>query len=81
MLAARISMGATSALRSKSCYPAIFTTAIDPTGTASRTEVTIWEKLINDNVLCVSYLKENIKTLYFLIWGQCSKVADEAPED
>jgi hypothetical protein len=46
----------------------------DPAEGASRTEVRIWEKLVDEHVKRMSGLTGNIKTLYSLVWGQCSDV-------
>jgi hypothetical protein len=42
----------------------------------TKTETRIWEKEVNEeyDVRKKSYLKENLKTLYSLIWGQCTNV-------
>jgi hypothetical protein len=46
----------------------------DPPSTATKTESRIWEKEVDEHVRKKSYLKENLKTLYSLIWGQCTDV-------
>ena len=44
----------------------------DPSDDATRTELRIWEKKIDDYVKKETITKENLKTAYSLIWGQCS---------
>jgi hypothetical protein len=44
----------------------------DPPVDAIRTEIRIWEKRVDDYVKRDTILKENIKTTYSLIWGQCT---------
>ena len=44
----------------------------DPPLESTRTDIRIWEKRIDDYVKRETSLKENIKTTYSLIWGQCS---------
>lgn len=39
---------------------------------ATRTETRIWEERIKDFVKRETIMKENIKALYSLVWGQCS---------
>ena len=51
-----------------------FAVPTDPAANASRTDVRIWEKLVDEHVKRMSHLTENIKTLYSLVWGQCSDV-------
>jgi hypothetical protein len=46
----------------------------DPSPTATLTEKRIWEKEVDGYVRKKSYLDENLKTLYSLIWGQCTNV-------
>jgi hypothetical protein len=50
----------------------IFTVPTDPTATATRTEVRIWEKQVDEHVKRGTMLAENLKTAYSLIYGQCS---------
>ena len=51
-----------------------FEVPTDPAAGASRTEVRIWEKLVDEHVKRISGLNENIKTLFSLVWGQCSDI-------
>ena len=51
-----------------------FPVPTDPAAGASRTDIRIWEKLVDEHVKRLSHLTENIKTLYSLVWGQCSDV-------
>jgi hypothetical protein len=46
----------------------------DPPTNASRTETRIWEKEVDEHVKRKMYLQENTKTLYSLVWGQCTDV-------
>jgi hypothetical protein len=46
----------------------------DPPEDATRTEIRIWEKSVDDYVKRKTILTENIKTAYSLIWGQYSDV-------
>jgi len=52
--------------------PIVLETPEDPLTTATRTEIRIWEKLVDEYVTRRTLLRENIKTAYSLIWGQCS---------
>jgi hypothetical protein len=44
----------------------------DPKDDASKTTLKLWDKAIDEYVRRKSYLEENIKTMYSLVWGQCS---------
>jgi hypothetical protein len=46
----------------------------DPPGDASRTAIHVWEKKVDEYVKKESYFDENMKTLYSLIWGQCTDI-------
>ncbi len=48
------------------------TSPTDPPENANRTETRIWEKTVDEYVKQRSYLAENMKTLYSLVWGQCT---------
>ena len=52
----------------------ILTTPVDPPDGANRTETRIWEKTVDEHVRQRSHLAENIKTLYSLVWGQCTDI-------
>ena len=39
---------------------------------ATRTQVRIWEKQVDEHVKQEVHLVENLKTVYSLIYGQCS---------
>ena len=41
---------------------------------AIRTQERIWEKQVDEFVKRSSYLTENVKTLYSLVWGQCTDI-------
>ncbi len=47
---------------------------VDPLEGASQTEERIWEKNVDEFVRQGNYLSENVKTLYSLIWGQCTDI-------
>lgn len=47
---------------------------------ATRTEIRIWEKVVDEHVRRISCLAENIKTLYSLVWGQCNDVVRQKVE-
>jgi hypothetical protein len=44
----------------------------DPEDSATKTELRIWEKRVDDYVKRETTTLENLKTAYSLIWGQCS---------
>ncbi len=46
----------------------------DPPEDANRTETCIWEKTVDKYVKKLSYLNENMKMLYSLIWGHCTDI-------
>jgi hypothetical protein len=46
----------------------------DPPATATRTKTKVWELEVTEYVRRKSHLDENLKTLYSLIWGQCTDV-------
>ena len=46
----------------------------DPPTGATNTDMKIWEKEIEDYVRRKNQLNENIKTLYSLVWGQCTDI-------
>jgi len=52
----------------------------DPPENATRTEIRIWEKSVDDYVTRKSVLSENVKKTYSLIWGQCSDVMRQKAE-
>jgi hypothetical protein len=52
----------------------------DPPENATRTEIRIWEKSVDDYVKRRTILAENIKTAYSLMWGQCSNVMRQKVE-
>ena len=52
----------------------------DPPAGATRTQECIWEKQVDDYVKQIKYLNENIKTLYSLVWGQCTDVKHQKVE-
>ena len=47
---------------------------------AGKTEVRIWEKTVDEHVKRIIHLDENIRTLYSLVWGQCSDVVRQKVE-
>ena len=52
----------------------------DPPNGATRTELRIWEKTVDDYVVRKTLLQENLKTAYSLIWGQCSDIMRQKVE-
>lgn len=46
----------------------------DPPEDATRTQLRIWEKKVDEFVKRETYLDENLKTLYSLVWGQCTDI-------
>jgi hypothetical protein len=46
----------------------------DPTAAATMTQLRIWEKRVDEHVKRQTYLVENMKTVYSLVWGQCTDV-------
>jgi len=53
----------------------------DPPAGATRTKECIWEKQVDEYVKRSTYLtNENIKTLYSLVWGQCTDVMRQKVE-
>ena len=46
----------------------------DPDANATRTQVRIWEKQVDEFVKRGTNRDENIKTLYSLVWGQCTDI-------
>lgn len=58
----------------------IMTPPLDYEEGAGRTAIRIWEKSVDEHVRRMSQLTENIKTLYSLVWGQCSDVVRQKAE-
>jgi len=52
----------------------------DPPAGATRTQECIWEKQVDEYVKRSNYLNENIKTLYSLVWAQCTDVMQQKVE-
>eukprot|EP00978_Attheya_sp_CCMP212_P037164 scaffold173586_cov64-Attheya_sp.AAC.2 len=52
----------------------------DPAAGASATVTRIWEKEVDEYVKQKSYLKQNMKILYALVWGQCTDVMKQKLE-
>ena len=46
----------------------------DPIDGASKTMERIWEKTVDEFVKRSTHLEENMKTLYSLVWGQCTDI-------
>jgi hypothetical protein len=46
----------------------------NPPGSVTKTETRIWEKEVDEYVKKKTYMEENLKTLYSLVWGQCTDV-------
>ena len=49
------------------------TEPMDPPTEATRSQIRIWEKRIDEFVKKETHLEENIKTVYSLIFGQCTE--------
>ena len=47
---------------------------------ASETEKYVWKKEVDEYVKQKSYLKQNMKTLYALVWGQCTDIMKQRIE-
>ena len=45
----------------------------DPPEGASRTQERIWEKKVDEYVKRSSYMDENVKKVFSLVWGQCTE--------
>ena len=58
---------------------AIYMSKYPPVG-ATWTENRIWEKKVNKHVKRTAYLKDNISTLYSLVWGQCTNIVQQRVE-
>ena len=52
----------------------VFDVPTDPPDTATRSEIRIWEKTIDEHVKKKTHLSENNKTLFSLVWGQCTDI-------
>ena len=52
----------------------------DPPDGATKTQTRIWEKQVDEYVKRETYMHENIKTLYSLVWGQCSDIMRQKVE-
>jgi hypothetical protein len=46
----------------------------DPADNATKTQIRMWEKKVDEFVKRKTYLEENLKTVYSLVWGQCTNV-------
>lgn len=46
----------------------------DPDSSASKMDIRVWEKRVDEYVKRTNYYNENKKTLYSLIWGQCTDI-------
>ena len=57
-----------------------FEVPTDPPANCTKTENRIWEKSVDEHVRRIGYLTENIKTLYSLVWGQCSDIMQQKIE-
>jgi hypothetical protein len=44
----------------------------DPVAGATRTQVRIWEKQVDEFVKRQTHLDENQRTVFFVVWGQCT---------
>jgi hypothetical protein len=46
----------------------------DPAVGATKTKELIWKKKVEEYVRRETYLKENVKSLFSLVWGQCMDI-------
>ena len=58
----------------------VFTQPVEPIATATKTELRIWEKEVDEYMYRKTRLRENIKSLYALVWGQCSDIMRQKVE-
>ena len=72
--------GSNARLAVESLAMPTITTPADPPDNASKSETRIWEKLIDEHVKRITYLNENMKTLYSLVWGQCTDIMRQKVE-
>lgn len=47
---------------------------VDPPAGATRTQERIWEKQVDEFCKREAQLRENVKTLFSLVWGQCTDI-------
>jgi hypothetical protein len=52
----------------------------DPPDDATKTQLRIWEKKVDEFVKRETYLDENLKTIYSLVWGQCTDIMRQKVE-
>jgi hypothetical protein len=52
----------------------------DPPDDATKTQIRKWEKAVDESVKRENYLTENLKTVYSLVWGQCTDVMRQKVE-
>jgi len=52
----------------------------DPPEDAGRTTIRIWERSVDEHVKRLTGLEENVKSLFSLVWGQCSDVVRQKVE-
>jgi hypothetical protein len=52
----------------------------DPDENATKTRLRIWEKQVDEFVRRETELRENVKTLYSLVWGQCTDIMKQKLE-
>ena len=57
-----------------------FTEPSDPPANATKTQERIWEKTVDQFVKKTDTLAENMKTLYSLVWGQCTDIMRQRVE-
>ena len=58
----------------------MFTEPNDPPQGATKMQEQIWEKEVDEFVKRKGYFEENLKTLYSLVWGQCTNVMQQKVE-
>jgi hypothetical protein len=53
------------------------TTLVEPADSAdnaTKTQIRMWEKKVDEFLKHDTYLEENLKTVHSLVWGQCTEV-------
>jgi hypothetical protein len=59
----------------------LLTLPADPAADDNKTLNRIWEKEVNEYVKRKTYLDDNMKTVYSIIWGQCTDVMRQKTKD
>jgi hypothetical protein len=53
---------------------------MDPAAGATKTEELIWKKKVKEYVRRETYFEENVKSLFSLVWGQCTDIMRQKVE-